>query len=52
MVPLHWLAVGEFRPSRFRSGRATEELMDEGPLGRHVVRRHDTHLSPLAISHK
>ena len=44
-VPLRWLVAGEFRPAAFRSDREAEGLMDEGPLRRHVVGGHGTHLS-------
>src|SRR3712207_1167685 len=44
LVSLRWPALGELWPAPFRSGRQAEELMDEGPLGRHVVRRRGAHL--------
>ena len=44
-VPLRWLTVDERRPAAFRSDREAEDLVDEGPLRRHVVGGHGTHLS-------
>ena len=44
-VPLRWLTAGELRPALLRSDGEAEDLVDEGPLGRHVGRRHGTHLS-------
>ena len=45
LVPLHWLTAGERPPALLRSGSEAEGLVDEGPLGRHVVGRRGTHLS-------
>jgi PPK2 family polyphosphate:nucleotide phosphotransferase len=42
---LRWLAEGELWPAPFRSGGEAEYLVDEGPLRRHVVGGHGTHLS-------
>ena len=44
-VPLRWLTASELRPALLRSGGEAEHLVDEGPLRRHVVGGHGTHLS-------
>src|SRR3954451_14586356 len=44
-VPLRWLIADEPRPTLLGSGGEAEDLVDEGPLGRHVVGGHGAHLS-------
>src|SRR3954453_15258879 len=43
--PLRWLIADEPRPTLLGSGGEAEDLMHEGPLRRHVVGGHGTHLS-------
>src|SRR4051812_34960293 len=51
-VPLHWLAGGERGPALLRSGGEAEDLVDEGPLRRHVVGRRGRHLSLGEYRHR
>jgi hypothetical protein len=42
---LRWPVAGDLWPAAFRSGGEAEDLVDEDPLGGHVVGRHGAHLS-------
>src|SRR5215217_3420369 len=45
MDPLHWLTMDECGPARLHSGSKAEDAVYKGPLRRHVMPGHGTHLS-------